>query len=507
MDARIVVAGSNGTPVSDDRLRGAATGSERRRGGSDGLSRGGTSCPRSAYASDTTGRTILTACGGACAQMVLDLVRRLYSQKTLMQEIQKKNSTKTAAIPWKSDPDGLRKTLNARRGRSGGPFRTRKFKSKRQFSQDVVWTILSDEVPPIVLTSDTSHWVVVDGYDVDREPVRPSDKQYKIRSFFLRDPWEISPTAPPPPHSRRDRCGEGQGFGTEEEHCTYEEWKRDLRRVKKKEGKWGGWFVAVSDPKPVRRGPRRRIVTPAKDPTARDPKAQDPRTRASKKPRRSPIAPRIVPDRDAHGPRSAARGHMTDARAKQIALQGVEAHGLNALEGWKEALLHSSPAKPIPVRRLDRSHSWYFIVPWRSANGRSRMAVIVDSRHGYRRAVRSSPGGDLLPGVLEPQTMLKQLAGRTVDLGSGGGTLVLAPGSATILPHMVWKPCQESLSPFVALLFAPSREPHDLCACRRQDIHQTPAGLDRAAATRSAGTNRTTRCAPSPARNSARWCR
>ena len=77
------------------------------------------------------------------------------------------------------------------------------------------------------------------------------------------------------------------------------------------------------------------------------------------------------------------------------------------------------------------------------------MAVIVDSRHGYRRAVRSSPGGDLRPGVLEPRAMLKQLTGRTVDLGTGGGKLVLAPGSAKILPHMVWKPCQESLSPFV----------------------------------------------------------
>jgi hypothetical protein len=125
-----------------------------------------------------------------------------------------------------------------------------------------------------------------------------------------------------------------------------------------------------------------------------------------------------------------------------------EEAGLRQRENWAQALDGSEPGHPQLVQRLDRNDSFYWIVP-QVRDGRASAAVSVDALTGAFREARALVASDntaLL--TLERGELDEQLFGRLHELPRKAGQLKIRPGIACISKHWVWKPCDQSLSPY-----------------------------------------------------------
>jgi hypothetical protein len=104
--------------------------------------------------------------------------------------------------------------------------------------------------------------------------------------------------------------------------------------------------------------------------------------------------------------------------------------------------------EPVLVQRLDRSDSFYWIVP-RQRDGLTTAVVNIDARFGDYMQARALPdpqGTALL--TLGRDEVEKFIYDRLHQLPGRRGELLIRPGLACISDHWVWRPCQESLSPY-----------------------------------------------------------
>lgn len=359
-------------------------------------------------------------CGAACAQMVLDEVGAgLLSQDNLYNE---NHSHSVIEAGWATAPDGLQYTMN-HEAPAGNPaglphghpyFALDEFSSEDSISRMIAWTIHYWKVAPIALVYGAQHWIVVRGYTASAAPASYSDNTYSLSGFDVNNPWPPVPSwghptlAPPPPHSATDGCGTGGNRGVADEHISYTAW-HDTYMTGVSGGHWNGKFVAVCDPSPPAR----------------------------------PGAPAFRQAALRTGQLIAA------AEASRHALQGLEAYGLNERKNYSELLRKFKPGDGVLVQRLDHPDMFYYIVPVRETAEVIPLAITVDAQTGVYResAIRTAERGSVFTS-LSREKALEAVAGRHFELPGFGGRLLVRKEALCQYPHLVWRPCRESLSPY-----------------------------------------------------------
>jgi hypothetical protein len=347
-------------------------------------------------------------CGAACAQMVLHSVGQpLISQDDLYND---NHSHSVEPSYWSTPPDGLQWTLNNRQ--TGKYFALDSDDTEDSISRMLCWTIHYWKVAPIALVEDGNHWVVVHGYTASAAPQSWDDVSYTISSFDINDPWPPTPTpAPPPPHSDGDVCGSGGVRGVASSNVSYATWQSDYMTANSWGVQWKGKYVGVCDPRrPPRIGQR-----PA-------PAAQRPFS----------------------GERLLAASVIEQQFRTLLRQSDLLAH-----PAWADVLESVQPKDAALVQRLDRTDSYYWIVPAVDSRGGLRTAVRFDARFGnYQQAIKvQNPQTDMF-GFRSSEELVRHVMDRRIELPNDGGRLILRPEAISVHPCLVWRPCLQSLSPF-----------------------------------------------------------
>jgi hypothetical protein len=79
------------------------------------------------------------------------------------------------------------------------------------------------------------------------------------------------------------------------------------------------------------------------------------------------------------------------------------------------------------------------------------VVVCIDARFGnYQRAARTaSRTGNALGNLdFDPMAALDKVLARPIDLGRKG-RLIVRKAACALYPTLVWRPCRESMSPYV----------------------------------------------------------
>jgi len=353
-------------------------------------------------------------CGAACAQMVLETIGAgLLDQDDLYAD-NHSHSTLDAGVNWATGPDGLQWTLLDRRPAAfTNYFALYALDTEDLISRKLCWTIHHYRVAPIALVYGWAHWIVVRGYPASAHPASSADNSYTIDAFDINNPWPPCPSfdtpalAPPPPHNAGDGCGTGGDRGVANEHVTYATWQSTYM-TGVPGGYWNGKFVAVCDPEPPaqRGGPMRAA------------------------------------------PKRRGKGELLASRAvADLAVAGLEQYGLYERKDWRAALSKAKAQPGVLVQRLDRIDSYYALVPF-AANGRTVAFAAVDGRWGdYMQAVLL-PRAQRARSRLTLEQAFKSIVGKRIDLGERKGRLLVRKEAVCMYPHLVWRPCLESLSPY-----------------------------------------------------------
>jgi len=353
-------------------------------------------------------------CGAACAQMVLETIGAgLLDQDDLYAD-NHSHSTLDAGVNWATGPDGLQWTLLDRRPAAfTNYFALYALDTEDLISRKLCWTIHHYRVAPIALVYGWAHWIVVRGYTASAHPASSADNSYTIDAFDINNPWPPCPSfdtpalAPPPPHNAGDGCGTGGDRGVANEHVTCATWQSTYM-TGVPGGYWNGKFVAVCDPEPPaqRGGPMRAA------------------------------------------PKRRGKGELLASRAvADLAVAGLEQYGLYERKDWRAALSKAKAQPGVLVQRLDRIDSYYALVPF-AANGRTVAFAAVDGRWGdYMQAVLL-PRAQRARSRLTLEQAFKSIVGKRIDLGERKGRLLVRKEAVCMYPHLVWRPCLESLSPY-----------------------------------------------------------
>lgn len=352
-------------------------------------------------------------CGAACAQMVLETIGAGILDQDDLYADNHAHSTLDSGVNWATGPDGLRWTMNDRRP----PAFTNSFvlfdlASEEAISRKICWTIRHYQVAPIALVYGWAHWIVVRGYTASAHPASSADNSYSISAFDLNNPWPPTPSfytpasAPPPPHAAADGCGTGGDRGVANEHITYATWQSTYM-TGVPGGYWIGKFLAVCDPEPpsLPGGPRQ-------------------------------------PSLERRGGEEILQPDV----AAELATAGLKQYGLYERKDWR-ALRQTKAERGVLVQRLDRLDSYYWLVPFRGSRGTVALAS-VDGRWGdYQQAVLLPKPRAEFFGI-GPKEALKLVVGKRIDLGRDRGRLLVREEALCMYPHLVWRPCRESLSPY-----------------------------------------------------------
>lgn len=351
-------------------------------------------------------------CGAACAQMVLETIGAgLLDQDDLYAD---NHSHSTLDAGWFTGPDGLQWTLMDRRPPAfTNYFALYALDSEDLISRKLCWTIHHYQVSPVALVYGWAHWIVVRGYTASAHPSSSADNSYTIDALDINNPWPPSPSfytpglAPPPPHNLADGCGTGGDRGLANEHLTYTTWQSTYM-TGVPGGHWSGKFVAVCDPEP-----------PAQ--------------------RGGPL--REAPIRRGKG------NLLASSTVAEFAVAGLKQYGLFERTDWKAALSKAKEQPGVLVQRLDRIDSYYALVPFETNKSVVAFAA-VDGRWGdYMQSVLL-PKPQKAGARLTLEQAFKLIVGKRVDLGGRKGRLLVRKEAVCMYPHLVWRPCLESLSPY-----------------------------------------------------------
>jgi len=358
-------------------------------------------------------------CGAASAQMVLNSIGTgLLNQDDLYNDAR----NNTSELPsWWNPPDGLTWVMNDRRPVGfNNYFVLFASNTEDTISRKIVWTIHHYQVAPIALVFTGDHWIVVRGYEANVAPTSSGDTAYTISAFEINNPWPpvpsfyLPPPPPPhpapPPHSATDNCGTGGTRGVTNEHIAYNTWQTDYMTGNIYGSLWNGKNVAICDPDP----PAKRVGN-----------LQSPRERLP--------GDRIIP---------------AEAAIK-YATAGLDRYDLPNRKGYSEAFKRTRPIEPVLVHRLDKTDSFYYIVPFEQEKRIVTGAVSIDARFGdYKQTVALPPGGSRILLGLDKNEILEKTVGQKIQLKESREVIVVREEAFCLYPALVWQPCLESLSPF-----------------------------------------------------------
>ncbi|KAB7744651.1 hypothetical protein GA707_08630 [Nostocoides sp. F2B08] len=347
-------------------------------------------------------------CGAACAQMVLEECGSGHIDQVSLYNDNHSHSTTDTGVNWATGPDGLTWTLNNRQ--SGRYFVLDALATEDAISRMIVWTIHHYRVSPVALVFGWAHWIAVRGYTTSGHPTSSTDVGYTITGFDVNNPWPPTPgMAAEPPHTTGDGCGSGGTRGVSDEYISYQTWQDDYM-TGVPGGHWSGRFVAVCDPEPPPERHPERVERPL--------------------------------------PRYDGTEILSPDLARELSLESLKEAGLRERETWTRALEGTEPGEPQLVQRLDRNDAFYWIVP-QVRDGIATAAVNVDALYGgFQQARALAAGEDTALLTLERRALDERILGRVIDLPRKAGQLRLRPGIACVSRHWVWKPCDQSLSPY-----------------------------------------------------------
>lgn len=341
-------------------------------------------------------------CGAACAMMILKEIGVPYSD--LDQDDLYTSNHDHNALPsgWYTDPYGLRYTLVDRRPAGfTNTFVVYKRATEAEGSRDLVYTLWRYGVSPSVLVYGCAHWIVVPGVQTNVEPAPGAS--YTVEGFWIHNPVYKDNE----PHGATDSCGTGGAEGTSNEFVTYLGWQTTYLT--------GCPYDAPED----------QFISVC-----------DPDERDLELPRRRPIERRFREKR-----------LLTPGEAQEAAQVEIRDYRLHEDKRIHERMANAQPAAPVPVLRLDRLNSYYYLVPWGTDDGVGA-SVQVDARTGLLQGVRLHQD-PVRKQVLSRKNVLSRIAGKRFEIKEKGrlGRLTLYPETACISPFLVWRPCQESWSP------------------------------------------------------------
>jgi hypothetical protein len=243
--------------------------------------------------------------------------------------------------------------------------------------------------------------------------VNPGSGAYTVQGFWINNPvaWL---TPPPPPHDDTDGCGSGGLHGVVNEFVTYTEWQTNRFNGCAYDSTTGArQWISVCDPEP-----------------------------------RTIDLPRMASRQYLHDGRTLVRAAQVD----ELALSQIEGLRLADSEFAAGVLKQGKFGKPVLVMRLDRPGEYYYLMPWEISSGTTAFTQ-VDARFGFFKSfqVLSAPRSDLLlggdAGRRAQERIARRLEGLRVELPELTGRVSILPGTYSVAPTLVWKPCRESWSP------------------------------------------------------------
>jgi hypothetical protein len=335
-------------------------------------------------------------CGPACVQMALGLLGVGGLTQTDLYNVRCHDDCIERG--WATSPNGLQKTLNNHRPASfPGYFSIFGLGNTELISRKIVWTIHHYQAAAIALVMGNDHWVVVRGYEASAEPASSTDTSYGITSFYLNDPAD--------------------GLGADHS-IPYDNWLRSYM-TGVPDGVWANQFIAAcdSDPPPVVMG---KAARPAR--------------------RRRLRGDRILKPR----------------RAGALALAGLAASGFLQRESSRRRLLNAYPVNPILVERLDCMDTFYYLVPFEVRPGAVVALVCIDARFGdyLQSALLPERGNRFHDLSFDLEFAREILFAQPIDFGRQGRLLKVRREAYALYPTLVWKPCRESMSPYLPFFMA-----------------------------------------------------
>jgi hypothetical protein len=352
-------------------------------------------------------------CGAACAQMVLHgMGTPLLDQKNIFGSIQNNNTPAETVENWDSGPTGLTAALNQfNPSKLTRDFVLYDLPDEETVSRKIVWTIFNYQVAPVALTNAGNHWVVVKGFQTDQSVKSAEDNSYAIMGFFINDPQPIISGGPPPPHSLGDRCGDSLKFGIDNQHISYTTWKTDYMVPNQWGESWFNKYIAICDPEP--------------------PPLQKGKYSAPK----LPFDGKKLMDRE-----SAAKY----AEKSMKDFQMIKNYNLEKiLKGVKAG-------DPVLVQRIDKKGEYYYLVPLQNSDKNIHSVVSIDGRFGnYRESCFAKEVNNPLGYRYLDRKKITLLLENWLQHEHKGIVLKVFPKAMLIDPVMVWKPCQESYSPYL----------------------------------------------------------
>lgn len=117
-------------------------------------------------------------------------------------------------------------------------------------------------------------------------------------------------------------------------------------------------------------------------------------------------------------------------------------------ERWRIALSSATPAALRLVQRLDREDDYYFIVSFQTSTYDTARLLMDARTNRLGEAIGVDTAGAALRPFLDPAVVLREWYDRTLDLPRVRGR-VIRRGTAGLHPVLVWRPCQQSTSPFL----------------------------------------------------------
>ena len=351
-------------------------------------------------------------CGAAVAQMILGSIGSgILDQNTLYNSNHAHSSS-----GWYTSPDGLNFTLNAFMPpppKFDSFFIVERANTEPDGSANIVRTLRYFGVATGTLVYGCGHWVAVRGVKTNVDPSGDGGS-YSIEGFYINNPWPPTPSfynpslSPPPPHTDPDACGTGGNRGSANEYVPYSEWQSTYFTGCDAYAVGHVQFISVCDP---RRPPLRSLKIIG-------------RTRLKDGTRL------IAPE-----------------EALQIAARGLEVHTRSGqLCSLTPALKGARPVSAHLVQRLDRRDEFYYLI---TVHQEDKPTAILrgDGLYGTFQGALSLAGADRSP-IIEREAALAAARTAVIDLGDGSGRIPLRDGAFCVSPTLVWRPCQESRSPY-----------------------------------------------------------
>lgn len=361
-------------------------------------------------------------CGAAVASMILaanNPAPILLDQENLWSAIQE-NNLKNLPRNWATEPQGLAQTINEQAQAFGlaTNYAVNKPTDKEQGSKDILKSLYEFNRPAAALVFKSAHWIVVNGVQTDVEPI-PGDT-WNIEGFWVQNPFHHRPTDPPP-HKIDDLCGTGSSLGDDDQFWTYtdDEWLRYFRGCQYDDSQTK--FISVTP-----------TIAPA---------VMAAQIEATE------VQPSPPPPVVAMAPTQDGLKIISPQQAIEFSQIGLRRYNLFQYGFIDRALKNAVPGKPTLVNETDQLNAYYYLVPYEVGK-----AVIVhtkvDARFGGFRGLQllNKP----LPNpFLSKDRALKLILGKRFELPDVVGRVILFPGIVSVAPMLVWRPCLESMSPYL----------------------------------------------------------